>query len=78
VLHLLERIESLNRKKKSTSLSLRVAVVHAHGGVAVIQTKETAARKIDIEGLRNIFFLAIILGAVFIERPPFLREATMR
>jgi Putative citrate transport len=27
--------------------------------------------------LRNIFFLAIILGAVFIERPPFLREAIM-
>ena len=30
VLHLLERIESLNRKKKSTSLSLGVAVVHSH------------------------------------------------
>jgi len=38
VLHLLERIESLNREKKSTSLSLSVLAVHAHGGVAVIQT----------------------------------------
>src|SRR5207244_11824355 len=44
---------------------------------AVVREEETAARKIDIEGLRNIFFLAIILGTVFIERPPFLREAIM-
>src|SRR6266849_4006737 len=44
---------------------------------AVVREEETAARKINIEGLRNIFFLAIILGAVFIERPPFLREAIM-
>jgi len=44
---------------------------------AVVREEETAARKIDIEGLRNIFFLAIILGALFIERPPFLREAVM-
>ena len=29
------------------------------------------------EGLPNIFFLAIILGAVFIERPTFLREGLM-
>jgi Putative citrate transport len=39
VLHLLERIESLNREKKSTSLSLSVQAVHVHGGVAIIQTK---------------------------------------
>src|SRR5712691_7098161 len=38
---------------------------------------ETAVRKIDIEGRRNIFFLAIILAAVFIERPSFLRELIM-
>ena len=29
------------------------------------------------EGLRNIFFLLLILGAVFINKPPFLREAVM-
>jgi len=44
---------------------------------AVVREEETAARKIDIEGSRNILFLAIILGALFIERPSFLREAIM-
>jgi Na+/H+ antiporter NhaD/arsenite permease-like protein len=29
------------------------------------------------EGLGNLFFLAIILGAVFVHHPPFLREALM-
>src|SRR5947209_8500668 len=29
------------------------------------------------EGLSNLFFLAMILGAVFIDRPPFLRETMM-
>ncbi|HVV73748.1 MAG TPA: sodium:proton antiporter, partial [Verrucomicrobiae bacterium] len=29
------------------------------------------------EGLLNLFFLAIILGSIFIHRPPFLREALM-
>ncbi|MBM3883041.1 MAG: sodium:proton antiporter, partial [Verrucomicrobia bacterium] len=29
------------------------------------------------EGLGNLFFLAVILGAVFIEHPPFLREVIM-
>src|SRR6266699_5208771 len=43
----------------------------------IIGEEETGARKIDIDGLRNIFFLGIILGAVFIEHPPFLREAIM-
>ena len=38
---------------------------------------ETTLRKINIEGRRNIFFVAIILAAVFIERPPFLRELIM-
>jgi Na+/H+ antiporter NhaD/arsenite permease-like protein len=40
-----------------------------------IREGETSTRMIDIRGSRNIFFLAIILGAIFIERPPFLREA---
>jgi len=30
-----------------------------------------------LEGLPNLFFLALILGAVFLNRPPFLREALM-
>jgi len=29
------------------------------------------------EGLLNLFFLAVILGSIFIHRPPFLREALM-
>jgi Na+/H+ antiporter NhaD/arsenite permease-like protein len=29
------------------------------------------------DGVKNLFFLAIILGAVFINHPPFLREALM-
>ncbi len=29
------------------------------------------------EGLSNLFFLALILGAVFIDKPPFLREIVM-
>jgi len=29
------------------------------------------------EGLRNVFFLGLVLGAVFIERPRFLREGLM-
>jgi Na+/H+ antiporter NhaD/arsenite permease-like protein len=44
---------------------------------AAVQKLETRVRKVDINGLRNIFFLAIIVGAVFIEHPPFLREAIM-
>src|SRR5581483_10043018 len=29
------------------------------------------------DGLSNIFFLAVIFAAVFIEKPPFVREALM-
>jgi Na+/H+ antiporter NhaD/arsenite permease-like protein len=31
----------------------------------------------EFDGLANLFFLAVILGAVFLERPVFLREALM-
>jgi len=44
---------------------------------ALVREQQTGAFKIGVDGLRNIFFLAIILGALFIERPPFLREAIM-
>lgn len=39
------------------------------------QTKEPEHWK--FEGLSNVFFLAVILGSVFVERPAFLREALM-
>jgi Na+/H+ antiporter NhaD/arsenite permease-like protein len=32
---------------------------------------------LQIVGLPNLFFLAVILGAVFVEKPPFLREGLM-
>lgn len=31
----------------------------------------------EVVGLRNIFFLAVVLGAVFVTNPPLLREALM-
>jgi Na+/H+ antiporter NhaD/arsenite permease-like protein len=48
-----------------------------HRAPAIVREEQPGAYKIGIDGLRNIFFLAIILGALFIERPPFLREAVM-
>ena len=38
---------------------------------------ETATGTWRFDGLHNLFFLAVILGAVFVEQPPFLREALM-
>jgi Na+/H+ antiporter NhaD/arsenite permease-like protein len=38
---------------------------------------ETPRRNIDIDGARNILFVAVVLAAVFIQRPPFLRELIM-
>jgi len=42
-----------------------------------VRERETAANKWRIEGLPNLFFLAVILVAVFIEKPLFLREGLM-
>jgi Na+/H+ antiporter NhaD/arsenite permease-like protein len=42
-----------------------------------IREKETAQEHWRIDGLPNLFFLAVILGAVFIQNPPFLRETLM-
>jgi Na+/H+ antiporter NhaD/arsenite permease-like protein len=42
-----------------------------------VREAETAVRKIDIQGTPNIFFVALVLVAIFIERPPFLRELIM-
>src|SRR4029079_17295108 len=42
-----------------------------------VREKETAKEQWRFEGLANMFFLAIILGAVFINRPSYLREGLM-
>ncbi|MGH7994285.1 MAG: sodium:proton antiporter, partial [Limisphaerales bacterium] len=42
-----------------------------------IRRMETAHETWKFEGLGNFFFLAVILGAVFINRPVFLREGIM-
>jgi len=42
-----------------------------------VREQETAHETWRFEGLPNLFFLAVILGAVFVHRPIFLREALM-
>ncbi len=42
-----------------------------------VRDMETAEGRWRIQGLPNVFFLAVILVAVFIERPLFLREGLM-
>lgn len=42
-----------------------------------VREMETAHERWRIDGLPNLFFLAVILLAVFIERPVFLREGLM-
>ncbi len=42
-----------------------------------VREKETAHETWQFEGLSNLFFLAVIVGAVFVNRPPFLREGLM-
>ena len=42
-----------------------------------IREKETGHETWKFDGLANLFFLAVILGAVFINKPFFLREAIM-
>jgi Na+/H+ antiporter NhaD/arsenite permease-like protein len=43
----------------------------------IVREKETARETWRFEGLPNLFFLAVILGAVFVKQPVFLREALM-
>ncbi len=43
----------------------------------IVREKETAHETWRFEGLPNLFFLAVILGAVFVKQPVFLREALM-
>jgi Na+/H+ antiporter NhaD/arsenite permease-like protein len=42
-----------------------------------VRQKETVQGEWRFDGLANIFFLAVILVAVFVNHPPFLREALM-
>jgi Na+/H+ antiporter NhaD/arsenite permease-like protein len=42
-----------------------------------IRETETTHEQWRFDGLGNVFFLAVILGAVFIDRPSFLRETLM-
>ncbi len=42
-----------------------------------VRQKETAQEDWRFEGLSNVLFLALILFAVFVNRPPFLRELLM-
>ena len=42
-----------------------------------IRAKETAQEQWRFDGLANVIFLAVILGAVFIDKSRFLREALM-
>jgi Na+/H+ antiporter NhaD/arsenite permease-like protein len=42
-----------------------------------VRAAETAHETWRVDGLVNLFFLAVILGSVFISRPEFLREALM-
>jgi Na+/H+ antiporter NhaD/arsenite permease-like protein len=42
-----------------------------------VRIKETAQETWRFDGLTNVFFLLVILGAVFINNPIFLREALM-
>ncbi len=42
-----------------------------------VRIKETANETWKFDGLHNIFFLLVILGSVFIQNPPFVREGVM-
>lgn len=42
-----------------------------------VRQRETAHEEWRFQGLTNLGFLAVVLGAVFVNHPPFLREALM-
>jgi len=43
----------------------------------LVREKETAVETWHFDGLANLFFLAVILAAVFVNHPPFVRELLM-
>ncbi|MBI5397582.1 MAG: sodium:proton antiporter [Verrucomicrobia bacterium] len=44
---------------------------------AAIRAKETGREEWRFEGMHNVFFLLLILASVFVQQPPFVREALM-
>ncbi len=51
--------------------------INFHRAPKAVREKETAHETWSFDGLANLFFLAVILGAVFISQPLFLRESLM-
>src|SRR5437762_13508422 len=61
-------------------LAMFCAVDYRHYLLAPKEVRTRLAEPPDVwrfEGLTNLLFLAVILGAVFLRHPPFLREAAM-
>jgi Na+/H+ antiporter NhaD/arsenite permease-like protein len=51
--------------------------INFHRAPRAVREKETAHETWKFDGLPNLFFLAVILGAVFVGKPIFLREVIM-
>lgn len=51
--------------------------IHFQRAVKPNQSKKIAGGKWHVDGLNNIFFLAIILASVFVTKPMFVREGLM-
>ena len=51
--------------------------INFHHVPRVVRENETAPETWKFDGLPNLFFLAVIFGAVFVNKPIFLREAIM-
>lgn len=41
------------------------------------QKREPLAKRVEVRGLRNVVFLVLVLAAIFVNKPPFLREVMM-
>jgi Na+/H+ antiporter NhaD/arsenite permease-like protein len=73
---LLRRLRKTRRGRNAPSVSTRPNVGWFWDSTReMVQGNPPAAWRVD--GLSNLAFLAVLLGAVFITRPPFLREALM-
>ncbi len=51
--------------------------INFHRAPRRVRERENVTETWRFDGLANVFFLAVILGAVFVSRPVFLREALM-
>lgn len=54
-----------------------IDTINFHRAPQLIRTKETAQETWRFGGLRNLIFLGIILGSIFVNHPAFLRECLM-